>query len=551
MITVKKSHVDIIVMALAVCVGLLAGCGGKRSGSAPGDGGVKSFSAALVLRTVPCSSASELTTALSNAQAGDEIVLAAGVTFTGNFKGTANGNANNPIIIRSNSSSNKAILKGKSNSSSITLQITGDYWIVKDLKLTYSQKGLVFDNANYGQAINCEIYDIGMEGLHFRDGSKYGLADGCYVHDTGQADADYGEAIYVGTDKGSWSTYAEDVYDTVIRNCQLGPNVTAEHIDIKEGTRRTIVEYCTFNGTGMGHNGAVANGATGFVAAKGVDAIVRYNTGNRNGNSVITDAFHLNNRGVADSGTGNWFYNNTVNLDNSTAWVVHIAQGTCTYKVWNNTRTPSGNMYETINNSTYTTVAPDGSTPTSTPKPTATAAPSATPTATRPPSATPTPTPTSTGSTGGTIKVQYDCDETGATANRIKPLFRIYNTGGAAVDIAKIKVRYYYTIDGEQTQNFYIDYASGVSSSNCVGTFVKLSSSKTGADYYLELSFKSGAGSIAPGESIQVKTRWSKSDFANYTQTGDYSFDPTKTAYTDWSKTPGYYNGALSWGTEP
>ena len=42
-----------------------------------------------------------------------------------------------------------------------------------------------------------------------------------------------------------------------------------------------------------------------------------------------------------------------------------------------------------------------------------------------------------------------------------------------------------------------------------------------------------------------------KSDWSNYTQTGDYSFDASKTNYTDWSNITLYRNGVLVWGTEP
>ena len=40
-------------------------------------------------------------------------------------------------------------------------------------------------------------------------------------------------------------------------------------------------------------------------------------------------------------------------------------------------------------------------------------------------------------------------------------------------------------------------------------------------------------------------------DQSNYTETGDYSFDPTKTSFTDWDHVTLYRNGVLVWGTEP
>jgi len=55
----------------------------------------------------------------------------------------------------------------------------------------------------------------------------------------------------------------------------------------------------------------------------------------------------------------------------------------------------------------------------------------------------------------------------------------------------------------------------------------------------------------AGGRSGEIQTRFSKSDWANYSETGDYSYDPTKTAFADWSKVTLYRNGVLVWGTEP
>lgn len=74
---------------------------------------------------------------------------------------------------------------------------------------------------------------------------------------------------------------------------------------------------------------------------------------------------------------------------------------------------------------------------------------------------------------------------------------------------------------------------------------------KTGADYYLEIGFTSAAGNLAPGASIDIQTRIAKSDWTNYTQTDDYSFNATATTYGDWTKITGYFSGGLMWGIEP
>lgn len=111
-------------------------------------------------------------------------------------------------------------------------------------------------------------------------------------------------------------------------------------------------------------------------------------------------------------------------------------------------------------------------------------------------------------------------------------------------------MRYYYTIDGEKTQSFACDYSTA-GTANVTGTFVKMSTAKTNADYYFECGFTSAAGSVSAGGSVEVQIRFYKSDWSNYSQTNDYSFNSTASAYADWTKTTGYVSGVLNWGVEP
>lgn len=150
----------------------------------------------------------------------------------------------------------------------------------------------------------------------------------------------------------------------------------------------------------------------------------------------------------------------------------------------------------------------------------------------------------------GSIKVQQYNSSTAATGNTLNPRIKLVNTGTTAVNLADVKLRYYYTIDSEKDQSFWCDWST-VGSSNVTGIFAKLSAPVSGADSYLEIGFTSGAGSLAAGASAEIQIRVSKNDWSNYTQTGDYSFDPIDTAYVDWSKTTGYVAGALQWGIEP
>jgi hypothetical protein len=157
--------------------------------------------------------------------------------------------------------------------------------------------------------------------------------------------------------------------------------------------------------------------------------------------------------------------------------------------------------------------------------------------------ATPTPAP-------GTIKVQFYNQNTSATSNQLYCDFQLVNTGTSAIALSTVTMRYFYTEDGTEAQNFYCDYSS-VGAGNVTGTIVAMSPTYSTADHYLQIGFTSGAGSIAAGASVPVQTRIAKSDWTNYTQTNDYSFNATASTFVNWTLTTGYVNGVLQWGVEP
>lgn len=155
-----------------------------------------------------------------------------------------------------------------------------------------------------------------------------------------------------------------------------------------------------------------------------------------------------------------------------------------------------------------------------------------------------------TAAPAGTIRIEMFNSNTSATGNSISPKFKLTNTGTTALDLSDVKIRYYYTINGEQPQNFFADWATA-GSSNVTGTFSALNPVRTGADHVLEIGFTASAGILNAGQSTEIHTRISKSNWTNYTQTDDYSFAGSQTAYTEWSKVTGYIAGSLQWGIEP
>ena len=301
----------------------------------------------VVRDRIYCTTTEEIQEALQTAQPRDNIVIAPG-TFTSDgsnsgsskasFFGYADGTPSAPITLSSEDTTNRAVLSGTTLEHKYVLYITGDHWNISGLDLKNGQKGLILDNADHTYVTNVNVHEIGTEGIHIRDGSSYCVIDRCHVYNTGRVRPGIGEGIYVGSAVNHWDKFEKTHTDVVINNCTLGPNVTAEHVDIKEGTVGTIVKNCHLDGTGISGE----HYADSFMDVKGNYSIIRNNIGYRNDNGNIVDAFQTHEK-VNVWGFNNYFYNNELYLNHGSVNIVDASSGSAL--VSENIHHPGGTLY--------------------------------------------------------------------------------------------------------------------------------------------------------------------------------------------------------------
>lgn len=149
------------------------------------------------------------------------------------------------------------------------------------------------------------------------------------------------------------------------------------------------------------------------------------------------------------------------------------------------------------------------------------------------------------------LVVRYKCDDRDPRNNQIKPHVDIANRGRTAVPYEELTVRYWFTADGPQSFNAWCDHAP-LGSDKVTLQFRRAPSPSRGADAYLEIGFKSAAGTLAPGkDSGAMQLRFARTDWSNVDEANDHSFDPAHQGFADAPRITLYRRGTLIWGTEP
>ncbi|GAB3921422.1 hypothetical protein GCM10029976_008450 [Kribbella albertanoniae] len=289
---------------------------------------------------VDVSTAAQLQAALANAQAGQTIRLAAG-QYRGSFLTQRAGTASAPITLTGPSSA-VLINDGPSGTapscpaptagwdSGYGLWLFGaPYWKLTGFTVQESKKGIVLDNSHHVTIDGVSVHHTDEEAVHFRRSSADGVIKNSTITDAGLVQKGYGEGVYLGSAGSNWGCHGNsggvDKSDRVqVLDNQLGPNIAAEAIDVKEGTTGGVIRGNTFNGRGISGE----NSADSWVDVKGFDYVIENNTGTFSSPGTFANGYETHNPSTTPSfpnGCGNVWRNNASDLGGTGKYAIYIS----------------------------------------------------------------------------------------------------------------------------------------------------------------------------------------------------------------------------------
>ncbi|MFB6889043.1 right-handed parallel beta-helix repeat-containing protein [Kitasatospora sp. NPDC056327] len=296
-------------------------------------------STAPAAQTVDVSTAAQLRAALAAAVPGRTIRLAPG-EYRGSFVAQRAGTAAEPVTL---TGPRTAVLvnDGPSGSapscpaptpgwdSGYGLWLAGaPYWNLTGFTVRDSKKGVVLDGSPHVVIDGLYVHHIEDEGVHFRRSSADGVLRNSVVEYTGRVQPAYGEGVYLGSANSNWgchgNTGGADRSDRVlVENNRIGPYVTAEGIDVKEGTSGGTIRGNTFDGRGISGE----NSADSWVDVKGSGYLVEDNRGTFAAPGTFANGYETHNPATTPSfpnGCGNVWRGNTSDLGGVGAYAIRI-----------------------------------------------------------------------------------------------------------------------------------------------------------------------------------------------------------------------------------
>jgi hypothetical protein len=203
--------------------------------------------------------------------------------------------------------------------------VDAPYWNLTGFTVAESKKGIVADNSHHTVIDRVTVRKIDEEGVHFRKSSADSIIRNSTVTDTGLVQIGYGEGVYIGSAESNWECHGNsggiDRSDRgqVLSNT-IGPDVTAEHIDVKEGTQKGVIRGNTFNGKGISGQ----HSADSWVDVKGSGYVLENNTGTFRKPGTLANGYETHQITGNASGCGNVWKNNRSDVGASGEYAIKI-----------------------------------------------------------------------------------------------------------------------------------------------------------------------------------------------------------------------------------
>ncbi|MGW4945195.1 cellulose binding domain-containing protein [Actinoplanes sp. NPDC004185] len=284
---------------------------------------------------VDVSTADQLSAALAAARPGQTIRLAPG-TYRGAFLGRVAGTAAAPITLTGPATAILTNPESSGTNPGCSVPAAGfdpgygfwlygaAHWTLSGFTVTGAAKGIMIDASPHVTIDGVFVHDIGDEGVHFRRSSADGVIRDSRIERTGTAQPQYGEGIYLGSATSNWSCYGNtggiDASDRIqVLNNRVGPDVAAEHLDVKEGTVGGVIRGNIWNGQGI----AGQNSADSWLDVKGSNYLIESNTGTFSAPGVFANGYETHNP-TAGSGCGNVWRDNRSDLGGAGKWAINV-----------------------------------------------------------------------------------------------------------------------------------------------------------------------------------------------------------------------------------
>ena len=289
--------------------------------------------------TVDVSTAAQLQAALAAAVPGRTIRMAAGV-YRGSFVITRPGSAAAPVTLTGPAD---AVLVNDGPSGSgpgcptptpgwdpgYGLWLHGaPHWNLTGFTVRESKKGIVVDRSHHTVIDRVRVHHVDEEAVHFRRSSADSVLRDSAISHTGLVQQGYGEAVYIGSAHSNWDCHGDsggvDRSDRVrVLGNRIGPDVAAEHVDVKEGTSGGVISGNTFDGAGISGR----NSADSWVDVKGIGYTIEGNTGTFAAPGTFANGYETHHPATTPSfanGCGNVWRDNRSDLGGVGQYAIRI-----------------------------------------------------------------------------------------------------------------------------------------------------------------------------------------------------------------------------------